>query len=473
MPIVQTIKYNSENNYFAGFLQNTINKSGILGSVEQKDNEIILKLDNSDEESLNEFNSLAKYIPHSIFMGEIETSESDEKIAPSDFKSKDYNISPCAKCIELVNDPSSEHYLDESLICNHYSNDAVESYSDHTIFSPHYSDDCTLLVTDSNKLSDLFIITEDEAKVLFSIEKPTIKVTIKDETLKELVGDKFINIRSPYNIKSMLASINAKESGISYLFFYPQHDLDVVLVQNNTSIIKSSRVAKELESLEEDGVLNRFLNIKKEAGFQGKQAFEKSAIASYLSTSGIEFIVSNEVGTKKVIKFGDFNLKKVIEGFKSNEKRARLFENLKSKYPQVAETLETKDLDLFESVATILEIENKTFEGVCNKGYEFRGNGGLKIDTNFNEDGFDYEAFIGSLISFKLADVDMPYLAYSMFEAIGDLSITVMSQLKTKFKIENFIIMGDMLANSVIYSRILSKFQLNNPYFSKSFALDD
>lgn len=467
MPIVQTIKYNSDNTYFAGFLQNTINESGILGSVEQKDKKIILKLDNSDEEKLNEFNSLARYIPHSIFMGEIETVVEDGDITPSSFRSSDYEISPCAKCIEMINDPSSEHYLDESIVCNHYANDGVETYGDDTIFSPHYSDGCSLLVTDASKLSELFIITEDEAKVLFSIEKPTIKVTIKDESLKGLVGDKFISIRSPYNIKSMLASINAKESGVNYLFFYPKSDLDVVLVQENTSIIKSSRVAKELEELNEDRVLNRFLNIKKEAGF------EKSAIASYLSTSGIEFIVSNEMGSKKVINFGEFDLKKVLEGFKSNEKRSRLMDNLKAKFPQVAEALETQDLNLYEAIATILEVENKTFEGICNKSYEFRGNAGLKVDTNFSEDGFDYEAFLGSMISFKLAGVDMHYLAYSIFEAIGDLAITVMSQLKTKFKIENFIIMGDMLANSVLYSRIISKFQLNNPYFSKSFALDD
>ncbi len=468
MPIVQTIKYNSDNTYFAGFLQTAIDESGIFGSVEQNNRIITLKLDDSDESKVAEFNKqAAKYIPHSIFLGEIETKVEDTTITPSDFKSADYEISPCARSIELLNDPSSEYYLDANLVPNFYKNEGIETYSDDTIFSPHYTDGCHLLVTDASKLSDLFIITEDEAKVLFSIEKPTIKVTIKDETLKDMVGSNFVNIRSPYNVKSMLAAINAKESEVNYMFFYPKADLDVVLVQNNTSIIRATRVAKELEPLNEDAILNRFLNIKKEAGF------DKSAIASYLSTNGIEFIVSNEVGTKKVINFGEFDLAKTLEGFKANEKRSRLLDNLKAKYPAVGEALENEELDLFETIATILELEDKSFESVCNKGYEFRGNGGLKVDTNFNENGFDYEAFIGSLISFKLAGVDMHYLAYSLFEAIADLAITVMSQLKTKFKIQNFIMMGDMFANSVLYSRVISKFQLNNPYFSKSFALDD
>lgn len=468
MSIIQKIKYNSDNTYFAGFLQSLIDESGVRASVEQSDRVITLKIDNNNEENVNEFNTLvAKYLPHSIFLDEIETIVSDEDITPSNFKSVDYNIAPCAKCMEIISDPSSQNYLDGDIICNHYSNEGVETYNDVTIFSPHFSEGCTVLVTDTSKVSDLFIITEDEIKALFSIEKPTIKVTIKDETLKELVGDKFVKIKTPYNVKSFLASINAKESGVDYLFFYQENDLDTVIVQKNLSIVKANRVAKELENLDDDSVINRFLNIKKEADFT------KNAVASYLSTKAINFIVSNEVGTKKVISFGEFDLASCLENFKKDDKRAKLLENLKTKYPNVVEKLESENLGLFETIATILELENKSFEAVSNKGYEFRGNGGLKVDMNFYSDGFDYEAFIGSIISFKLAGVDMHYLAYSIFEAYGDMAITVMSQLKTKFKCEHFIMMGNMFSNSVLYSRILSKFQLNNPYFSKSIALDD
>lgn len=468
MSIIQKIKYNSKNTYFSGFLQTLIDESGILASVEQKEKEIILKLDDRDETKVNQFNTLvSKHLPHSIFLGKIETIQSDEEIKTSNFTSKDYNISPCPKCIEIVSDPSSPNYLDESLVCNHYSNTALETYNDPTIFSPHYSEDCTVLICDATKINELFIISEDEIKALFSIEKPSIKVTIKDETLKELVGGMFVKVKTPYNLKSVLASINAKESGVSYLFFYQECDLDAVVVKENISIIKANRVATELEDLDNDKVLNRFLNIKKEAGFT------KNVAASYLSTKGINFIVSNEVGTKKVISFGEFELATCLENFKKDAKRARLLENLNAKFPAVVEKLESNSLGLFESIATILELENKSFESVSNKSYEFRGNAGLKVDMNFSDEGFDYEAFIGSIISFKLAGVDMHYLAYSIFEAYGDMAITVMSQLKTKFKIEHFIMMGDMFSNSVLYSRILSKFQLNNPYFSKSFALDD
>ena len=90
----------------------------------------------------------------------------------------------------------------------------------------------------------------------------------------------------------------------------------------------------------------------------------------------------------------------------------------------------------------------------------------------FDDKGFDYESFLGSIISFYLAEAEIHYLAYSIFEAFGDMAITSLTQIQKKFHIENFVMMGDMFANNVLYSRILSKFQMQKPYFSKAIALD-
>jgi len=468
VPIKQIINYNSDNTYFAGFLQTIINDSQINASVDQKNNKIKLLIDTTDEKKLECFNeNLAKYLPHSIFLGEIETLNSDEKIVQSNFQSDDYNIAPCPKCLELIQDPSSQYYLDESLQCTHYNNKG-KIYQDFTIYSPHYSKNSAVLVTNSEKIDELFILTDDEIKALFSIEKPTIKATIKDETLKNLTGKNYIFIKAPYNNRSLLASTNAKESGVDYLFFDDSDDLKVIVIQQNKTIIKASRIAKELEALNDDSVLNRFLNISKEAGFN------QSAIGANLSLDGISFIVSNEVGIKEVIQFQEFNLDTMLEQFKVDSKRVKLLENFSKKYPNIVEEFENNSkLNLFETIAAILELKEKDFEAVCDKGYEFRGNGGLKIDTNFNEDGFDYSGFIGSIISFKLAGVEEHYLAYSIFEALADMSITTLNQLKEKFKIQNILMMGDIFENSVLYSRILSKFQLSNPYFSKDIALNE
>lgn len=236
MPIKQIINYNSDNTYFAGFLQTIINNSQIDASITQKENKIELLIDTNDEKKLELFNkNLATYLPHSLFLGDIETIQSDEKIQPSDFKSDDYNIAPCPKCIEFIQDPSSQYYLDDSIKCNHYNNPAQTTYDDFTTFSPHYSKDCAVLITNSERINDLFILTDDEIKALFSIEKPTIKATIKDETLKTLTSKNYIFIKAPYNNRSLLASINAKESGVDYLFFEDTDDLKVIVIQKISS----------------------------------------------------------------------------------------------------------------------------------------------------------------------------------------------------------------------------------------------
>ena len=469
MAIVQKIQYNSNNQYFAGFLQNMLEESSLKGSVIQKNKEIVLTIDEQDENALATFSDLtSKYLPHSLFLGEITTNREDVDIQDSQLHSENYDISLCRRCLEDLQNPSSEHYLDDNLKCTHYNNTPYENAIDYNTFTPNFSEGSTLLIVDPTKIADLFIITKDEHKALFSIEKPTIKVTIKDEELKELTGKKFINIKSTYNMKSTLAAINAKDSELSYIFFNDLNPSKVVVVQKNISIIRDTKFSKKLENLHEDKVLNRFLNIVQET------PNTKNAIGVNLSVKNdISFIVQNEVASKKVISFQEFNLQEVLIKMINDPIRNKLITNYANKFPEKYEDLKSNDYDVYGALCVLLDIKGKNFESLSDKALEFHGNGGLKIDMNFKDAGFDYSSLLGSVISFKLADVDTHYLAYSVFEAYGDMVITTLNQLKTKFKIDNIVMMGDMFDNSIIYSRILSKYQLSNPFFSKDIAFDD
>jgi hypothetical protein len=469
MAIVQKIQYNSDNKYFTGFLQNMLDESSLNGSVIQNKNEITLTIDETDEKALSTFSELtSKYLPHSLFLGEIKTTQEDIEVTPSKTILDNYEISLCSRCLENLQDPSSQYYLDDNVLCNHYNNTPVEQIVDNNTFTPNFSEGSTLLVVDPSKISDLFIITKDEYKALFSIEKPTIKVTIKDPELKELTGKKFINIKSIYNMKSTLAGINAKDSDLSYIFFNDLNPSKVVVVQKNTSIVRDTKFSKKLKNLNEDKVLNRFLNIVQET------PDSKNAIGANLSVkNGISFTVLNEVSSKKVISFQEFQLNDILLEMLNDPIRNKLIKNFANKYPEKYEDLKSNDYDIYGTLCVILDLNVKSFESLSDKALEFHGNGGLKIDMNFKDGGFDYSSLIGSVISFKLAEVDTHYLAYSIFEAYGDMAIATLNQLKTKFKITNFVMMGDMFENSIIYSRILSKFQLSNPFFSKDIAFDD
>jgi len=469
MAIVQEIEFNSNNEYFAGFLQNIIEQSGIKGSVEFKNNLIILTLDDKDTNSLEKFSKLSnRYLPHSIFLGKINTNIKEIPILNTRFISEPCNIAPCPKCLEDLTDPSSSNYLDDSLICKHYSNNEAFYDNDSTFFTPHYTDGCAVLVADASKIDELFIMTAKEKEVLFSIEKPTIKVTIASDELKELTGKTYINIKAPYNVRSQLFALNAKDSQIPYIFFQDTNDLKIIKVQENTTIIRASRVAKKLEELHSNRQINRFLNICNEA------KFINVAIGANLSFSnGINFIVKTEVGSKKVINFQEFKANEVFENMANDEIRVKLLENFKAKYPKIIEEIKQNNYNLFETLCIILDIPKPSFESLSDKALEFRGNGGSKIDMNFSEDKFDYSSLIGSVMSFILAGAETHYIAYSIFEAYGDMAINILNQLKKTFKIDNIIMMGDMFENSVLYSRILSKYQLAKPFFSKQFAIDE
>lgn len=464
MAIIQTINFNSTNNYFAGFLQELIKQSGINGEVAFGDYKITLTLDDSDSLALEEFSKLCnRYLPYSLFLGDINTSMTDTNVTKSDYRSENYDIALCPKCLEMITRPDSPHYLSDTVICNHYSNTG-KSVEDYTTFSPHYSEGCSVLLTDATKVDDLFIMTDEEKKALFSIEKPSIKVTVADETLKELTGTNYIWIKSPSTIKSTLIALNAKDSDVSYLFFHDNYQNKAVVVQKNILFLQNH--LKPLENLATDPIINKFSNIKKEAGF------EAATIGAELSyTNGISFILSDSKETKEVIRFEKFDLQNVLNHLKNDANKSQLLVNFEKKYPQIIDKLfATNTGDLFEAIAIILEL-NGSFESVSDKSLEFRGNGGVKMDTNFTEGGMDYSAFLSTMMSFKLADTPNAYLAYSVFESLADMIISILNQLKTKFKTEHFIMMGDMFENSVVYSRILSKFSLSNPYFSKEIGI--
>ncbi len=309
MAIKQTITYNSSNRYFAGFLNSIINEVGIKGFVEQEKGIIILLLDDKDSKKLEAFsNMVTKYLPHSIFLDKIETLNVDETPLKKTFSSPAYKIALCPRCLEKLTNPSSARYLDDTIRCKHYSNEKVLDITDSMIYSPHYSSNCSLLLCDATKVDELFIMTDDEKKVLFSIEKPTIKATIKDKVLKEITGKTYINVKSPYNIKSSLSALNAKDSQLDYLFFEDTNQTKAVVMQKNITIIKDNRVSTKLTNLNEKRDINRFLNIADSI------ECKNNAIGAYLSVkNGISFMVSNDIGCQKAITIDDFSLERVTK----------------------------------------------------------------------------------------------------------------------------------------------------------------
>jgi len=134
----------------------------------------------------------------------------------------------------------------------------------------------------------------------------------------------------------------------------------------------------------------------------------------------------------------------------------RLVENYKNKFPKITERIENLEgeNDIFSITAMMLELEEESFEGISSKALEFMGKGGIQIDTHVQDNRFDNYAFLASVMSYKLADVDAELMCYSIFESFGDYVSEIVSQLTQKTRTETITFTGETFANQALFARI-------------------
>ncbi|MGM0533134.1 MAG: hydrogenase, partial [Campylobacterota bacterium] len=392
MAIRQTITMHTHLEYFAGFVHALAAKSGLEFSFDCSGKTITLCYSDEDAEALDAFDkALRTYLPYSVFLNQVETKEVDSVGKKREFTSPNYPLAPCQQCLEAISDPSSGHYLDGEYKCTHYSNSGSGVRDLHN-YSVHYSSGDSVLLCDAARVDELFILTDEEKKVLFSIEKPTIKATIKDEGLKEQTGKTFINIKAPFSIKSALVGLNAKESDIGYMFFADESRNKAVVVSKNVSLLQTP--FESLRHLHEDTIKNRLVNIQNEAGFD-------KALASYMGLQSQRFYVARgQSDIAEVIQLQPFDLGEVLQRFEHNQNRVQLVQNFQNRHEAAYDALrKCANNDLFGAIAAIMQLEGG-YEALSECALEFRGSGGVKIDTNLIETGIDYADFLGSVISF-------------------------------------------------------------------------
>lgn len=135
----------------------------------------------------------------------------------------------------------------------------------------------------------------------------------------------------------------------------------------------------------------------------------------------------------------------------------RLMENIRKKFPEIYEVLlklQQSDATLFEATATLLGLEEKSYEGVMKEALKFIGKGGLQIDTKVDDNRFDHIAFLSSILSYRLAGVDSVYLSYSIFESFGDYFSELLNEIKSKTKASDIVLCGTYFAGQSLFSRL-------------------
>ncbi|MDF1877337.1 hypothetical protein JHD47_05860 [Sulfurimonas sp. SAG-AH-194-L11] len=151
----------------------------------------------------------------------------------------------------------------------------------------------------------------------------------------------------------------------------------------------------------------------------------------------------------------------------------RLVNNYKKAYPEVWERLDNLagDMDIFEVTAITLGLEDESFEGISAEAVSFLGKGGLQIDTKVKDNRFDNYAFLTSIMSYQLGDVENNFMCYSIYESFGDYIGELVPQLCDKVETNIVVLMGETFANQSLYGRIEKTLGHKNPLMSKNFPI--
>jgi len=151
----------------------------------------------------------------------------------------------------------------------------------------------------------------------------------------------------------------------------------------------------------------------------------------------------------------------------------RLVENYKKSYPEVWARLDSLegDMDIFEVTAITLGLEDESLDGISAEAVSFLGKGGLQIDTKVKDNRFDNYAFLTSIMSYQLGDVENNFMCYSIYESFGDYIGELVPQLCEKVGSNILVLTGETFANQSLYGRIQKTLGQKNPLMNKNFPI--
>jgi hypothetical protein len=153
----------------------------------------------------------------------------------------------------------------------------------------------------------------------------------------------------------------------------------------------------------------------------------------------------------------------------------RLVLNYKKSYPKVWERLDNLagDMDIFEVTAITLGLEDESLEGISKEALSFLGKGGLQIDTRVKDNRFDNYAFLTSIMSYQLGDVENSFMCYSIYESFGDYIGEIVPQLIEKVHSKTVILSGKAFANQSLYARIEKTLGIYKPLMNKTIPIGE
>jgi len=388
----------------------------------------------------------------------------------------------------------------------------------------------TLMVCDANALNALLTLIPQEFNALLSIERPTIRVTVRDEKLKGLFGASAWCTYADDGV-SMLLARELLEAGHQWVAFEAAEetsaadytvsfDVPVRFAEETRYFVNqdtgftvrgtrlsyprfdelSSRrliVANGLVSLPwQEGVVSddaeRFDAVDAAAVYiaegetfrsghslEVRFAVSEAAMLSVLAEH--DAIRTPAAGvwfddTIEVMYYNGVEVRRVLTVTDDSRHVCEAIASLREGSDRlVARYTErfgarVEKLEaaegMLEKAAAILGLEGA--DALSAAALEFYGKGGTQVDTRIRDNRFDTAAFYASLMSYVLADADVTLLCYSIYESLGDFFGTVASQVARDTGSKHIVLCGEGFANQAIFGRLTRQLGTFTPLFAKS-----
>ncbi len=408
----------------------------------------------------------------------------------------------------------------------------------YTIEQMH--NDSVLMMINAQTITNHLSLIEQEFNALLSIERPVLHVALKEEHLKEKIGNT-VDVKYPDDGFSILLSKELHRLGEDFIAYEAaaadtkadilmdfdlevsaQEDLrlfvnkDIQFIGGGERVCFPSKIAPAVHTLSVAhglvGVVDEAMmlfdrmehfdsvQVEKAVVLEGDttqwhssqramnqdegsfmsviaehQLFGQKCIGAYFYEEP-SFLYYDGKRVIRLVPPKEFHPAELLQKMATlREGSDRLVVNLKTKRPEIyakLEALEKRDnVTLFEATAIILGLEDESMRGVAKEALKFIGKGGLQMDTRVRDNRFDHTAFLSSIVSYQLADVDTVLLSYSIFESFGDYFNELLQDIKGKTKAEHIILCGSHFANQSLFSRMLRNLKQTPPLMNINYPI--
>lgn len=509
MQLIYKIEFNSTNFYFKNILHDLIKEANINATCKQYKGFILLTFEAIGEAIESFFALLEKKLPVSVFLSKSYVVEKvDENLEELEDKEVKQNLSLLTN--DAITNIIKENNIDFLNDIVKISKGEVSRFETHNglkdLFLPNreiresFEKDgfeVKLLITDLNKITELFDVSPKDMQLLCSIERPLVKLKFKilKNGNKEFSSTNFIYAKIPDDKETVLFSQALKEKDISFVLYVNdevyQDGLKVTYFNNQNLITHGDKglfpkfdylANKKFNSSKEyfddnGGVYKATLaqlgkRLVPSVGVYFSQNSNRSSLLMNLPTKGLKEVIA----IPNIHNSLDNCMDEISE---IDEHCERLVSNYKKKFPQYFVHDVKKDTYGFESILNMCAkvlglVDAKEFEDLA---LSINIKSGIQIDMKLiNIDGvnyLDYRRIVQSIMSYKMADVDNGTLVYSFYESLSEFISNYTDEVAKEVNAKDVVMTGNMFSNSILLSKTHKNLSKNyNFILPKEYPLD-